>query len=357
MFAESAGVLIGAARHLSDPDRDVLIVDVMSTEAVDTSAIEGERLDRDSVQSSIRRQLGLAADRRDGSPAEVGIAELMVALFRSLAAPLDDEMLFAWHRMVMRGRDLSDIGRYRTHPEAMQIISGRPSSPRIHFEAPPSFQVLGEMDRFLAWFAETGAEGARPLPALTRAGLAHLWFESIHPFEDGNGRIGRALAEKALAQGLSTPALTAIASTLLQHRKDYYRALEDASRTLEVTDWLLWFARAVIEAQRRALRGVEFILHKAKLLDEVRGELNARQGKAVLRLFAAGPDGFIGGLSAGNYMSITGAPPATATRDLAALVSLGVLRRTGGHKATRYYLNVPATSVGPIWVEDLLRTS
>ena len=130
MFAESAGVLIGAARHLSDPDRDVLIVDVMSTEAVDTSAIEGERLDRDSVQSSIHRQLGLAADR-DGSPAEVGIAELMVALFRSLAAPLDDEMLFAWHRMVMRGRDLSDIGRYRTHPQAMQIISGRPSSPRI----------------------------------------------------------------------------------------------------------------------------------------------------------------------------------------------------------------------------------
>lgn len=130
-FAESAGILIGAARHLSDPDRDVLIVDVMSTEAVDTSAIEGERLDRDSVQSSIRRQLGLAADRRDGSPAEVGIAELMVALFRSLAAPLDDEMLFAWHRMVMRGRDLSDIGRYRTHPQAMQIISGRPSSPRI----------------------------------------------------------------------------------------------------------------------------------------------------------------------------------------------------------------------------------
>lgn len=160
-----------------------------------------------------------------------------------------------------------------------------------------------------------------------------------------------------MAQGLSTPALTAIASTLLQHRKDYYRALEDASRTLEVTDWLLWFARAVIEAQRRALRGVEFILHKAKLLDEVRGELNARQGKAVLRLFAAGPDGFIGGLSAGNYMSITGAPPATATRDLAALVSLGVLRRTGGHKATRYYLNLPATPVGPIWVEDLLRTS
>jgi Fic family protein len=341
-FAEGAGILVGAARHLADPDREVLTIDVMSTEAVDTSAIEGERLDRDSVQSSIRRQLGLAADPRTAGPAETGMAELMVNLYRSVGDRLDHDTLFAWHRMVMRGRDLGAIGRYRTHPEAMQVVSGSPSFPRVHFEAPPSHRVRVEMDRFLAWFEETRAGGTRPLLALSRAGLAHLWFESIHPFEDGNGRVGRAISEKALAQGPSSPVLTAIATTLLRHRKDYYAALEGGSRTLDATAWLLWFADAVLEAQRRALEQLEFVLHKAKLMDRVRGKLNPRQEKVVLRLFAAGPDGFIGGLSAGNYMSITGAPPATATRDLARLVSLGVLRRAGERKATRYHLNVPA---------------
>ena len=320
-FAEGAGVLVGTARHLADPDREVLTIDLMSTEAVDTSAIEGERLDRDSVQSSIRRQLGLAADPRTAGPAEVGMAELMVALYRSIGDRLDHDTLFAWHRMVMRGRPLGVIGRYCTHLEAMQIVSGSPSFPRVHFEAPPSDRVHAEMERFLAWFEER-AGGSRRLLALTRAGLAHLWFESIHPFEDGNGRIGRAISEKALAQGPSSPVLTAIASTLLRHRKDYYAALEAGSRTLDATAWLLWFADAVLEAQRRALEQLEFVLHKAKLLDRVRGKLNPRQEKVVLRLFAAGPSGFIGGLSAANYMSITGAPPATATRDLASLVSL-----------------------------------
>lgn len=199
--------------------------------------------------------------------------------------------------------------------------------------------------------------GSRPLPALARAGLAHLWFESIHPFEDGNGRIGRAIAEKALAQGmtqgLADPVLTAVAGTLLKHRKQYYGALEAASRDLEITDWLLWFAAKVIEAQRRGLAQVEFIIGKAQLLERVRGKLNARQEKAVLRMFAAGPEGFTGGLSAGNYRGITGATPATATRDLADLVALEVLRRTGERKATRYHLCVPLKPVATVTIEEI----
>ena len=198
----------------------------------------------------------------------------------------------------------------------MQIVSGAVYAAKVHFKAPPSWRVPVEMDRFLAWFQDTTPSGSRPRPAFTRAGLAHLWFESIHPFEDGNGRIGRAIVEKALAQGLSAPLLTAVAGTLLKHRKRYYKALEAASHCLAVTDWLLWLAAAVIEAQRRSLAQVEFILSKARLLERVRGKLNARQEKAVLRMFTAGPEGFTGGLSAGNYRSITGAAPATATRDL-----------------------------------------
>jgi Fic family protein len=355
LFAEGAGMVIGSSRHLDDTSRETLVVDIMSHEALDTSAIEGEVLDRDSVQSSIRRQLGLAGDRRSVGAAEAGIAEMMVSLYRSLADPLDHNRLHAWHRMVMNGRrDLEAIGRYRTHREPMQIVSGAVYAPRVHFEAPPSEQVQAEMERFLAWFEDTAPTGTRPLPALTRAGLAHLWFESIHPFEDGNGRIGRAIAEKALAQGLSDPVLTAVAGTLLKHRKQYYGAMEAASRDLEVTDWLLWFAAKVIEAQRRSLTQVEFIIGKARLLERVRDKLNSRQQKAVLRMFAAGPEGFTGGLSAGNYRSITGAAPATATRDLSDLIALDVLRRTGERKATRYHLCVPLKPITAVKVADIL---
>jgi Fic family protein len=355
LFAEGAGMVIGSSRHLDHTSRETLVVDIMSVDALATSAIEGEVLDRDSVQSSIRRQLGLAGERRSVGPAEAGIAEMMVALYRSVADPLDHDRLHAWHRMVMNGRrDLEAIGRYRTHSEPMQIVSGAVYAPTVHFEAPPSERVQAEMERFLAWFEDTASTGKRPLPGLTRAGLAHLWFESIHPFEDGNGRIGRAIVEKALAQGLSDPVLTAVAGTLLKHRKRYYRALEAASRDLEVTDWLLWFAAKVIEAQRRSLAQVEFIIGKARLLERVRGKLNARQEKAVLRMFAAGPEGFTGGLRAGNYRSITGASPATATRDLSDLVALEVLRRTGERKATRYHLGVPLKPIATVKIEDIL---
>jgi Fic family protein len=354
IFAENAGLVIGVGRHLEEGDRQALTIEVMCLEAIDTSAIEGEVLDRDSVQASIRRQLGLAVERRKSEPAEAGIAEMMVALYRNLIAPLDHETLFAWHQMVTNGRrDLTDIGRYRRHADPMQIVSGADYAAHVHFEAPPSKQVPAEMDRFLAWLHDTSPAGNHPLPPITRAGIAHLWFESIHPFEDGNGRIGRAIIEKSLAQGLLIPTLTAVAGTLLRRRKQYYHRLEQASQTLEITDWLLWFAAAVIEAQRRSLALVEFILHKAKLLNRVGERLNPRQEKAVLRLFAAGPDGFVGGLSAGNYRRITGAPPATSTRDLVDLVELGVLHRTGERKATRYYLTILMKPIETVRAEDL----
>lgn len=353
LFAEQAGIVIGAAGHLDDAARETLTIETMRDEACDSAEIEGELLDRDSVQSSIRRRLGLAAPRRAG-PMEAGIAEMMVDLTRTLTAPLTERTLFAWHGMVMNGRrDLADIGRYRRHGAPMQIVSGPDWRRRVHFEAPPSARVPAETGRLLAWLEQTAPGGAAPLPPLTRAGIAHLWFESIHPFEDGNGRIGRAMVEKALAQGLSRPVLTGVAGAFLRRRKEYYRALEDASRTLAATDWLLWFAAAAIEAGRRAEAQIGFILDKARLLAALRGRLNARQEKALLRLFDAGPEGFAGGLSAGNYRTITGAPPATATRDLADLVAMGALTRRGARKATRYRLAVPVRRVETLRIEDI----
>lgn len=338
-FLVGGGQFRGTITHLAAEDRDQIVVEAMSDEAVTTSEIEGELLNRDSVQSSIRRQLGLASDHRRVQPAEQGISEMMVDLFRHHAKPLTERTLLSWHKMIMNGRtDLEDIGRYRTHAEPMQVVSGAVHDPEIHFEAPPSVKVPKEMQRFLAWFNDTAPNGSSPLPALTRAGIAHLYFESIHPFEDGNGRIGRGVSEKALAQGLGQASLTALAATMLAHRKTYYDALEAANKDNEITRWLAWFAGIGLEAQERTLAHVEFVLNKAKLLDRFRAELNPRQLRVLLRVLREGPEGFKGGLSAGNYVTISRTSPATATRDLADMVDRGALGRTGEKRHARYHL-------------------
>lgn len=344
-FLLGAGVAIGTVKHLGEDDHKQLLVELMSGEAVTTSAIEGEILNRASVQSSILRQLGLASpDKRRVMPAEQGIAEMMVDLYRSFSQPLSDEILFGWHRMVTAGRkDLADVGRYRTSQEPMQIVSGRIGAPTVHFEAPPSKRVPTEMKRFIAWFNRTAPQGKEPLPAITRAGTAHLFFESIHPFEDGNGRIGRAIAEKAMMQSFGQSVLLALATTILAHQKSYYQALERANRRNDITEWLVWFAEVALESQRRSIAQVEFIIAKTRVLDRLRGQINERQQKALLRMFREGSGGFKGGLSAGNYSAITGASPATTTRDLSDLVERGALIRTGERKHTRYMVHLPRT--------------
>lgn len=338
-FLRGSGVIIGALLHVDDDQKRALTIDLIAQETIDSSAIEGEVLDRASVQSSLAKHLGFKADHRRANPAEAGAAELMADVWRTYAAPLTDTALFGWHMMLMAGRrDLIQIGAWRTDPEPMQIVSGALHAPRVHYEAPPSERVPVEMATFIAWFNETAPDGSAPLPAITRAGIAHLWFECIHPFEDGNGRIGRAIAEKALAQAIEGPSLTALAETIHRHRKDYYTQLHSASLTTEINEWLMWFAATALEAQERTLRRVSFLIAKTRLLDRLRGKINDRQEKALLRMFAEGPDGFRGGLSAANYRTITDALSATATRDLADLVRLGALRREGELKAARYYL-------------------
>jgi Fic family protein len=343
------GMFIGTVKHLGPEDREQLTVEAMSAEALTTSEIEGEILDRASVQSSIRRELGLAADNRRVGPAERGIAEMTVDFYRRFAEPLSDEILFAWHDMLMQGRrDLRDTGRYRTGTEPMEVVSGTIHAPKVHFEAPPSSAVAREMKKFIAWFNRTAPGGGESLHALTRAGIAHLYFVSIHPFEDGNGRIGRAIAEKALAQGLGQPTLIALAATILAKRKGYYEALEAANKNNEITAWLSWFAATAIEAQRRTIARVEFLIDKTRLLDRLRGQLNDRQEKVLLRMLREGPEGFEGGLSAGNYISITGASPATTTRDLADMAAKGALVRVGERRHARYHVAIAARPVSPV---------
>jgi len=352
LFLVEAGEYAGTAKHLDAEDREQLTVEAMSTEAVTTSEIEGEILDRASVQSSIRRQLGLTADHRKVGAAEQGVAEMMVDIHRSWAEPLSHDMLFRWHRMLTTGRrDLKELGSYRTHIEPMQVVSGAIHGPKVHFEAPPSTSVPVEMSRFIDWFNRTEPGSSKPLPALTRAGIAHLYFICIHPFEDGNGRIGRALAEKALAQCLGRPTLTALATTILAKRKAYYAALEASNKHQEITAWLAWFAATAIEAQRRSIALADFLVDKTRFLDRLRDQLNERQKKALLRMLREGPEGFEGGLSAGKYAGITGASPATATRDLADLVARQALLRTGEQRHTRYQIAIPLRPVKSVVID------
>jgi Fic family protein len=351
-FLLGSGLVAGALKHLPGIDQEQLAVEAMSTEALTTSEIEGEILDRASVQSSIRRQLGLAIDERRVKPAEQGIAEMMIDLCRSFGEPLSEKMLFNWHRQLVKGRkDLKDIGRYRTDEEAMQVVSGALYSPQVHFEAPSSSKVPKEMAAFIKWFNRTAPTGAEPLPAVTRSGIAHLYFESIHPFEDGNGRIGRAISEKALAQGSGHPTLTVLAETILIRRKAYYAALEAANKKIQISEWLRWFAGVAIEAQRRTAARVEFLIDKTRLLDGLRGQIHERQQKALLRMLQEGPGGFKGGLSAGNYIKITGTSPATATRDLADLVERRALTRSGELRHARYQLAIPLRPIAQVTID------
>jgi Fic family protein len=248
----------------------------------------------------------------------------------------------------MEGRtDVRDRGRYRIHEEPMQVVSGRLDRITVHFEAPPSAVIQNEMDRFNEWFNQTAPGGDAPLSAITRAGIAHLYFVTIHPFEDGNGRVGRAVAEKALAQTLGRPTLLALADAIERRQKDYYRALQDASQTNEITPWLAWFAETVVQAQNLTRARAEFLIEKVKLLDRLRGQLNPRQEKALLRMLEEGPEGFKGGMSADKYIRLTETSHATATRDLQDLVEKGALIRRGELRHTRYFLPIPTQFIPP----------
>ena len=344
-FLHESGRRVGAFVHLTEDQKLGLQVDWLTSEAMETSAIEGEILDRDSVRSSIRRHFGLTHDRRTSPPAESGVAEMMVDLYRGFDRPLSHDTLCGWHRVLMRDRpELTVIGAYRRHPEAMQVVSGAVGRLRLHYEAPPSDRMPREMDGFVDWYRGSATGGHR-LSALTRAGLAHLYFVHVHPFEDGNGRIARALAEKALAEALEEPSAIALSRMIAQRRRAYYDRLRDAGRSLEITEWLVWFAETILAAQtwseRRVIRSIE----QAQLFDRLRGQLNERQKKVLVRMFRAEPDGFKGGLSAGNYQRIAGAAPSSATRDLADLVKKGALRRTGERRHTRYWLDLPPFEV------------
>lgn len=342
-FAEKTGRVSGLLEGLADKVQTETIIETMVLEAIKTSAIEGEYLSRQDVMSSIRNHLGMAV--RPERVADVradGAAQLMLAVRDGYQEPLTQDMLFGWHEKLMIGSHGVFKGAWRTHASPMQVVSGPIGKEKVHFEAPPSTQVSEEMIRFIAWFNKSAPGKANEIKqAPIRSALAHLYFESIHPFEDGNGRIGRSISEKALAQGIGRPVLLSLSKAIEAKRSAYYDALKVAQRSGEVTPWIEYFVALCLEAQRQAETQISFTLQKAKFLDAYAPRINPRQLKVLERMLEEGPEGFEGGMSAKKYVNLTHVSKATATRDLQDLFEKGALEKQGGGRSTRYRVKLP----------------
>jgi len=340
-FAERTGRASGLLKGLSADAQAEAAIEMMVAEAMKTSAIEGELLSRRDVMSSIRKNLGMDGDTPTGDKRAEGAAALMIDVRNSFEAPISEEKLFEWHQMIMAGSRRIAVGQWRAHAEPMQVISGPVGKEKVHFEAPPSSIVPGEMKRFIDWFNETGPGGKKEIrKAAVRSAVAHLYFESIHPFEDGNGRSGRALSEKALSQGLGRPALLSLSRAIEANRKEYYEALQQGQKSNEITPWVSWFVNVVLAAQIHAEEQIDFTLKKTRLFDRFRDQLNERQLQILRRMLEEGPEGFKGGMSAKKYMSMTGTSKASATRDLQDLADKGIFIPFGGGRSTGYKMNL-----------------
>ena len=337
-FADLSGQISGVVKGLGSTLQVEAVVDVMIAEAIKSSEIEGAYLSRPDVASSIRNCLGLKTDiRQICDPASQGVAELMVDSRNSWDEELSEVKLLEWHRMLMKGSREIEVGCWRSHAEEMQVVSGSIGAQKVLYSAPPSEQVAGEMSTFIGWF---NSSTEKTLRSPVRSAIAHLYFESIHPFEDGNGRIGRVIAEKALSQGLGRPVLLSLSRTINQHRSDYYAALGEAQRSLEITPWVEWFVKMAIESQKDTYIQVDFTLKKTRFFDRFKNEIHERQMLVVQRMLKEGPSGFEGGMNARKYVALTKVSKATATRDIQNLVEKGVLIPIGGGRSTRYELSL-----------------
>lgn len=306
-------------------------------DALETSAIEGELLRRSSVRSSIRKKLGLPVEQDDSDRRTDALVTMLLDARNSATEPLTEERLFAWQAALFptgySGLRKIQVGGYRGR-ETMQIVSGPLDKERLHYIAPPREKLADDMRQFLAWVNHDNA----PDPIL-KAGIAHLWFIMIHPFDDGNGRVGRAVTDFLLAK--HAPGLMQIISFskhVSQDKKGYYQILEEAGKgDLDITAWLAWYIRTLTTALQDAHWIVAQVARTTQFWERHKDTpLNARQQKVMKRLLETG-DRFEGGMTTSKYAGMCKCSKVTASRDLAYLEEQGLLRkRPGGGRSTNY---------------------
>jgi Fic family protein len=333
------GRLIGRMEALGFPLRAEAVLATLTEDVLKSSEIEGEILDRDQVRSSIARRLGLDIGALTSADRNVeGVVEMMLDATQNFAEPLTDERLFAWHASLFptgrSGMTKIIVGAWRDDASGpMQVVSGPIGKERVHYEAPAAKRLRKEMSAFLKWF-----DAVSTLDPVLKAALAHLWFVTIHPFNDGNGRIARAIADIALARSEQSPQrFYSMSAQIRAERKAYYDILEATQRgDLDVTAWLEWFLACLDRAIEGAERTLSNVLRKARFWEAAKDQaLNERQRAMINRLL----EGFEGKLTSSKWAALTKSSQDTALRDITDLIERGILRRDpGGGRSTSYSL-------------------
>ena len=349
--SQTQGVLLGRLTDVGMDTRQQTSLAALTDDVVMSSAIEGEHLNVASVRSSIARRLGVDI----GALAPVdrhaeGVVDMVLDAVTRCAEPLTEQRLFAWHAALFptgySGLSRITTGAWRTDAHGpMQVVSGPVGRQRVHYEAPPAQRLPDETGRFLAWINAPSRPHA-PEPALIRAGLGHLWFVTLHSFDDGNGRIARAIGDLLLARADGSPQrFYSLSAQIQRERSAYYDTLERTQKgDLDITEWLLWFLSMLEEAVHRAQHTLDAVLHKARIWRQLSGmPLNARQIKVVNRLI----DGFEGRLTSSKWAALAKCSADTALRDINDLVAKGVLTRSeAGGRSTGYVLRIDEPRAG-----------
>ena len=336
------GRLLGKMEALGFDLQAEASLTILTTGVVKSSAIEGEVLNPDEVRSSIARRLGLDVAGLPTASRDVdGIVEMMLDATANFATELSEERLFGWHAALFptgrKGRSRIAVGQWRPEEAGdMKVVSGPFGREKVHFVAPDADRLEPEMQNFISWF-----NASPSIDPVLKAGIAHLWFVTIHPFEDGNGRIARAIADMGLARADGTKnRFYSMSSQIETQRKDYYQNLEFAQRgDLDITDWLEWFLDCLSRAIDGALQELEGILNKAKLWQAInRRPVNERQQLVINGLL----NGFQGSLTTSKYAKLAKCSSDTALRDIQELLERGILlKNPGGGRSTSYRLADP----------------
>lgn len=342
------GKLLGMLGTVSQAVSAQNELDALLQNILTSSAIEGEQLNVGSVRSSLARRLGLEPLKNASvSRRSEGLADLMMDATQHYAQPFTLARLLNWHHLLFPAPDAGfaaralNIGSLRGD-EPMQVVSGRLDRPTVHFEAPPRKGLEQALDDFLEWFETSRAQPE--LDPLVRAGVAHFWFVTLHPFDDGNGRLTRAITDLALAQGEHQAIrFYAMSASILEDRAGYYQALETSQKqSLDITDWLEWFLKTLLRSIQQAMARIDRVLGKSRFWQQHRDlVLSSEQIKVLNRLLDGGDKGFEHGISAAQYQAVTKVSKATATRHLADLLEKNCLvRLPGGGRSTRYQINI-----------------
>ncbi|OOH88959.1 cell filamentation protein Fic [Pasteurellaceae bacterium 15-036681] len=334
------GELIGQTRNLTQQEQHITL-DTILNNILSSSAIEGEMLNAYSVRSSLAKRLGIFLESPyPTSDRSEGVSEIMLDALENWQSELSLERLFQWHQWLFAHEHANYIGKLRGE-EPMQVVSGRLDRPTVHFEAPPRTQLEQELNIFIQWFNQSRSN--TNLDPLIRVAICHLWLLTLHPFEDGNGRITRTLTDLALAQAdQQSIRLYAISATILKKKNDYYRILEQSQKgTPNIQLWIEWFLDILIETLQQSLKNIHSIIQKARFWQfHQNTEISAEQKKVLNRLLDGGETGFENGINASQYQKVAKVSKATATRHLSYLLEKGLLQKTdAGGRSTRYVIS------------------